>query len=69
MDRGVVVGGALICASFLLAVLLNQSEIESPVPLEPKREQPARERSCDEPALNQQRPSEPSAADVQPVDC
>ena len=30
MDRGLVVGGALICASFLIAVALNQSGDERP---------------------------------------
>ena len=30
MDRGLVVGGALICASFLIAVALNQSGDEDP---------------------------------------
>ena len=30
MDRGLVVGGALICASFLIAVALNQSDGEAP---------------------------------------
>jgi hypothetical protein len=30
MDRGLVVGGALICASFLIAVALNQSDGEPP---------------------------------------
>ncbi len=30
MDRGLVVGGALICASFLVAVALNQSDGEAP---------------------------------------
>lgn len=30
MDRGLVVGGALICASFLIAVGLNQSGSDKP---------------------------------------
>jgi hypothetical protein len=30
MDRGLVIGGALICASFLVAVALNQSGGEAP---------------------------------------
>lgn len=32
MDRGVFIGGGLICASFLLAVLLNESARETRVP-------------------------------------
>jgi hypothetical protein len=35
MDRGVVVGGALICASFLVAVWLNHSSRESDSTLVP----------------------------------
>ena len=35
MDRGVIVGGGLIAASFLVAVLLNRSAREEPAPVEP----------------------------------
>ena len=39
MDRGVVIGGVLICASFLLAVALNRS---ADAPIRPgKAEEPA----------------------------
>jgi len=31
MDRGVIVGGVLICASFLIALLLNRS-VQAPAP-------------------------------------
>jgi hypothetical protein len=39
MDRGVIVGGGLIAASFLVAVLLNRSAHEESAPVE--REPPA----------------------------
>jgi hypothetical protein len=39
MDRGVIVGGGLIAASFLVAVLLNRSAHEERAPVE--REPPA----------------------------
>jgi hypothetical protein len=39
MDRGVIVGGGLIAASFLVAVLLNRSAHEERAPVE--RERPA----------------------------
>jgi len=39
MDRGVIVGGGLIAASFLVAVLLNRSAHEEGAPAE--REPPA----------------------------
>ena len=45
MDRGVVIGGALICASFLLAVALNHSEVEPKSPA--KTFQPVPEVSID----------------------
>lgn len=32
MDRGVIIGGALICASFLVALALNRSEVEPKSP-------------------------------------
>lgn len=35
MERGVVVGGLMICGSFLLAAMLNRSAMEErPVPIE-----------------------------------
>jgi hypothetical protein len=37
MDRGVIVGGGLIAASFLVAVLLNRSAHEERAPVEPAR--------------------------------
>ena len=40
MDRGVIVGGGLIAASFLVAVLLNRSAHEEDAPAE--RKPPAR---------------------------
>jgi hypothetical protein len=40
MDRGVIVGGGLIAASFLVAVLLNRSAHEESAPAE--RQPPAR---------------------------
>lgn len=48
MDRGVIVGGGLIAASFLVAVLLNRSAREEAVPAEPAPEPPAQ--VCDDPA-------------------
>ena len=36
MDRGVIVGGGLIAASFLVAVLLNRSAREEAAPVEPE---------------------------------
>ncbi|HKU13936.1 MAG TPA: hypothetical protein VJQ52_06045 [Steroidobacteraceae bacterium] len=44
MDRGVIVGGGLIAASFLVAVLLNSSEREEPVPV--KAAAPAPVHAC-----------------------
>ncbi|WP_129642333.1 hypothetical protein [Peristeroidobacter agariperforans] len=36
MERGVVVGGLMICGSFLLAAMLNRSAMEEvPVPVPP----------------------------------
>lgn len=37
MDRGVFIGGGLICASFLLAVLLNESAHKVPLDPEPPK--------------------------------
>ncbi len=48
MDRGVIVGGGLIAASFLVAVLLNRSAREEGAPAEPVPEPPAQ--VCDDPA-------------------
>jgi hypothetical protein len=44
MDRGIVVGGVLIGASFLLAVMLNRSA-EKPVPAPTVVEQPCERHS------------------------
>lgn len=35
MERGVVVGGLMICGSFLLAASLNRSAVEEAPPAEP----------------------------------
>jgi len=40
MDRGVIVGGGLIAASFLVAVLLNRSANNEAPPTEAPRELP-----------------------------
>jgi hypothetical protein len=40
MDRGVIVGGGLIAASFLVAVLLNRSANDEAPPAEAPRELP-----------------------------
>jgi hypothetical protein len=40
MDRGVIVGGGLIAASFLVAVLLNRSANEEAPPAKATRELP-----------------------------
>ena len=40
MDRGVIVGGGLIAASFLVAVLLNRSANNEAPPAEAPRELP-----------------------------
>lgn len=43
MDRGVIIGGTLICASFLLAVALNHSDVKPTSPA--KRHEPIPELS------------------------
>jgi hypothetical protein len=41
VERGVVVGGLMICGSFLLAAMLNRSAMEErPVPVPPAAVQP-----------------------------
>lgn len=52
MDRGVIVGGSLIAASFLGAVLLNRSAHQETPPAEAVRQPPVY--VCEEPG---QRPS------------
>jgi hypothetical protein len=42
MERGVIVGGSLIAASFLVAVMLNRSAHQEIVPVEAVRPPPAR---------------------------
>lgn len=37
MDRGVIVGGGLIAASFLVAILLNRSANEEAAPVEARK--------------------------------
>lgn len=59
MDRGVIVGGSLIAASFLVAVLLNRSAHEEAVPAEVPRKPPAH--ACQDP---EQRPPTPGATIV-----
>ena len=42
MERGVVIGGLMICGSFLLAAMLNRSAMEEvPAPAPPPVVQPA----------------------------
>jgi hypothetical protein len=48
MDRGVIVGGGLIAASFLVAVLLNRSAHQEVAPVTAPR-QPPTTRACDDP--------------------
>jgi hypothetical protein len=57
MDRGVIVGGGLIAASFLVAVLLNRSAHEEGAPAEVPRKPPAH--VCEE---VEQRPPTPGAS-------
>ena len=42
MERGVIVGGSLIAASFVVAVLLNRSAHQEIVPVEAVRPPPPR---------------------------
>ena len=42
MDRGVIVGGSLMAASFLVAVTLNRSARQETAPVEAVRQPPAR---------------------------
>jgi hypothetical protein len=42
MDRGVIVGGGLMAASFLVAVMLNRSAHQEAAPVEAVRQPPAR---------------------------
>jgi hypothetical protein len=49
MDRGVIVGGGLIAASFLVAMLLNRSAHEEAHPVEAPAALPAV--ACEERAL------------------
>jgi hypothetical protein len=42
MERGVIVGGGLIAASFLVAVMLNRSAHQEIVPVEAVRPPPVR---------------------------
>ena len=42
MDRGVIVGGSLMAASFLVAVVLNRSAHQETAPVEAVRQPPAR---------------------------
>ncbi|HKS55643.1 MAG TPA: hypothetical protein VJS12_10180 [Steroidobacteraceae bacterium] len=42
MDRAVIVGGSLMAASFLVAVVLNRSAHQEAVPVEAVRQPPAR---------------------------
>jgi hypothetical protein len=61
MDRGLVVGGALICASFLIAVALNQSDGEAPKSVPTKAvETPIVESNVPTPLLNCPEPGQKS---------
>jgi hypothetical protein len=62
MDRGVIVGGSLIAASFLVAVLLNGSAHEEAAPVVAPRKPLAH--VCD---VAEQRPPTPGVA-VEPAD-
>ena len=64
MDRGVIVGGGLIAASFVVAVLLNRSAHEEPTPAE--RELPAD--VCDE-VPGQRTPGPGGLADTLTEEC
>jgi hypothetical protein len=50
MDRGVIVGGGLIAASFLVAILLNRSATEEAHPPQAAPEPPAQ--VCEDAASN-----------------
>lgn len=50
MERGVIAGGVLITASFLLAVLLNHSAVKEGAPM-PETDTHAAERAIAPPAL------------------
>jgi hypothetical protein len=65
MDRGVIVGGGLIAASFLVAVLLNGSAHEEAVPA--KAAAPPPVRVCEDTA--QRAPGTPSTPDKTEDDC
>jgi hypothetical protein len=62
MDRGIVVGGVLIGASFLLAVTLNRSA-EKPVPAPAAVEQ-----SCERRSPARSGPQRAQDDDVRPLD-
>jgi hypothetical protein len=62
MDRGVIVGGSLIAASFLVAVLLNRSAHEEAAPVEAPRKPPAH--VCQD---SEQRPTTPGVT-IDPAD-
>jgi len=65
MDRGVIVGGGLIAASFLVAVLLNRSAHQEVAPATAPRQPPAT-RACDDPG---QRPPGSAQPDNAHEDC
>lgn len=62
MDRGVIVGGSLIAASFLVAVLLNRSAHEEAAPVVAPRKAPVH--VCE---AAEQRPPKPGVA-AEPAD-
>jgi len=64
MDRGVIVGGSLIAASFLVAVLLNRSAHEEAHPPKVAPAPPAR--ICEESASRVPAVTPASAVDAQP---
>jgi hypothetical protein len=66
MDRGVIVGGGLIAASFLVAVLLNRSANDEATRVTAPR-QPPTSRACDDP--EQHVPGPTSQPDNSREDC
>jgi hypothetical protein len=65
MDRGVMVGGGLIAASFLVAVLLNRSANDEAPPAKTTRDLPL---PVCEPVVNSP-PSAPGLPDPAREDC
>lgn len=74
MERGVIVGGGLIAASFLVAVLLNRSARQEIVPVEAVRPVPVRScvdggsrtNSATNVSVNKEEPCKPTRAEPAP---